>query len=185
MPGRHWLLFIASKPTCSHIKYCSSYSKMLFKGTLPFPDCSNLESWDLAFPLPWAAQESWPYWWGCRRASRLTDSATYHPDPDPGLWAGPPDHQPHLRPAGVEDSGLQYWTFRISITQGNSRISERHLREGPALMVVQKSNSCKPDQWLISMNTDLYTVWTKKYILYDIPQHPQQDLFYFILFFAE
>jgi len=60
------------------------------------------------------------------RESRQADQLSYHPGTDPGLWPGPPQHPPICELLElVKRLVLQIQSCRVSMTQGNSRRSER------------------------------------------------------------
>lgn len=56
----------------------------------------------------------------------------------------------------VKELVLQNNNYRISMTQGNSRISERSVGEGP----VTVCRGPEPDQWLVAMSICDGTDWT-------------------------
>ena len=103
------------------------------------------ESW--LCPLPAAALserasraelESWPWWYGCRRDSRLTSSATTQAQIEGSELA-----QPNMY---SNDELLEYvkeWVLQIQswATQGDNRSFERRPSEDPVLIVEQKSKA--------------------------------------------
>lgn len=99
-------------------------------------------------------------------AESQTDKLSYDLGPHLGFWTCPPQHPPHLWPAGVHE--------RTSPTEpelqdphdwGNNRTPERSFCEGPVLMVWQKSvwqrvwSWTRPMQWAFTSKA----VWANGY----------------------
>ena len=82
-----------------------------------------------------AVLESWPWWCGCRRAGRLTNSATTQAQIQGFELAHPNIYPIYELLECVKVPVLQIQNYRISMTQGNDRISERSPSEVPVLMV--------------------------------------------------
>lgn len=94
-------------------------------------------------------------WW--------TDHLSCPPGSDPRLWVSPPQHLPRLWANGVHDGASHAeHSFRLSLTQDNSRISERSFLEGPVLMVYPEARA-QPDQHSLQLAFASKTVGAKGY----------------------
>lgn len=73
------------------------------------------------------------------RESWWTDQPSYHPDPKPGLWVAP-SQQPPISELLEHMKGPvpKIQSHRISMTQGNNRLSKRSHSEGSELIVEKK-----------------------------------------------
>ena len=82
-----------------------------------------------------AVLESSPWWCGCRRAGRLTNSATTQAQIQGFELAHPNIYPIYELLECMKGPVLQIQSCRISMTQGNNRISKRSPSEDPVLIV--------------------------------------------------
>ena len=82
-----------------------------------------------------AVLESSPWWCGCRRAGRLTNSATIQAQIQGFELAHPNIYPIYELLECMKGLVLQIQNYRISMTQGNNRISKRSPSEDPVLIV--------------------------------------------------
>jgi hypothetical protein len=88
--------------------------------------------------LAWAELENWPWWYECRRAGKLTNSA-----PTQAQIRGFELAHPNIYPICelqecVKGQVLQNHSHRLSMTQGNNRILVRSPSKDRVLRVWQK-----------------------------------------------
>lgn len=101
-----------------------------------------------------------PQWSGHERNSRLVNSA-YHPVSYPA-WADPPQYLNHVGASGApEGLLLRNHSGRISMTQGNGRISERIPGEGPVLIIEQKPEALNQSDDSLQWTFVSEAVWAK------------------------
>jgi hypothetical protein len=79
--------------------------------------------------------ESWPWWCWYKTASRLANSATTQAQIQDFEWSQPVIYSICELLECVKGLVLQNQSYKIFLTQGNSRISQRSPSEDPVLKV--------------------------------------------------
>lgn len=118
---------------------------------------------ELVLSLAWAGRENWQ-----------ADQGSYHPDPHPGLWTGPPTICVLL--ALLKGSVFKNQNCRISITQNNSRLSERSPSEDSDIDSVAEAKGLKQTgdslQWMLQVK-----LFGQRDIWCDTPCHTTASTF--------
>jgi hypothetical protein len=150
----------------------------------------GIRAGELILPLA-SGSTGWPSWssgWELTlmvqiKESQWTDQLSYHPGPEPELWVLHPKIYIFKWLGHVKGSILLIQSFRLSMTQGNNRITGKRPKKDPILMVSQKPEISNQINDLLQWTAASEDVWTEEYTVgYNVTCYRFHDEIFSVLF---
>jgi hypothetical protein len=149
------------------------------------------ESWPCPLLVATLGEQAGGSAWDLTLVLRLlkswqADQISYHPDPDPGLWADPPQHIPHLSTTGVVHKSYTKATPKLWALHNTGQWKNiwEESQWGPNIDNIAEARGLEPDQWLIAMKICNKGIWIKG-MLWDTVTYPSfHDKMFCVLCFV-